>query len=343
MIITRNNYEAFLLDYFEGNLSPEKVDLLLFFLDQNPDLKEDFEDFEDFNLVPERQVFEDKLMLKRSAALVNGENYENYIIAEIEGENKLEESQELSLFLKANPSKQKEFTTYQKTKLIAPEIIFSDKQSLKKETKVIPLFWWYSSAAAVVLMFFLLKNVNNEQINKGLPIANTTETIKVDLSQGELETKSKELLENDEAEVLIVEPAISKETLVNHPIKKLQQRKKARLDVPKEEKQASVILANNVSIDSENVKDSSQNKIEEPINEPVLYAESVKIVYEEEEVNKEPKVKQKKQSKIGRFLTKSLVERNILRQRKNEENEVVAYALTFGKLGFSRNKKKNKN
>jgi hypothetical protein len=50
--ITRHNYEAFFLDYLEGNLS-EKLNIeLKVFLAQNPDLAVDLEDFENVSLEP---------------------------------------------------------------------------------------------------------------------------------------------------------------------------------------------------------------------------------------------------------------------------------------------------
>nr|WP_321453932.1 hypothetical protein [uncultured Carboxylicivirga sp.] len=40
MNINRNNYEAYILDYLEGSISPEDKAMLLSFLDANPDLKD---------------------------------------------------------------------------------------------------------------------------------------------------------------------------------------------------------------------------------------------------------------------------------------------------------------
>ncbi|MCA1764140.1 MAG: hypothetical protein ABR574_03245 [Cryomorphaceae bacterium] len=44
--ITRDNYEAFFLDYIEGNLDAEAAEALDVFLSQNPDLKHELEDAE---------------------------------------------------------------------------------------------------------------------------------------------------------------------------------------------------------------------------------------------------------------------------------------------------------
>ena len=56
-LITKNNYEAFLLDYVEGNLSPEHTAELMLFFENNPELKEDLDDFALLTLdVPETQL-----------------------------------------------------------------------------------------------------------------------------------------------------------------------------------------------------------------------------------------------------------------------------------------------
>ena len=51
MKINLHNYEAVFLDYYEGNLSAEDVSELLLFLENHPELKEDFESFENIVLV----------------------------------------------------------------------------------------------------------------------------------------------------------------------------------------------------------------------------------------------------------------------------------------------------
>ncbi|MGB6036860.1 MAG: hypothetical protein WBG42_11380 [Cryomorphaceae bacterium] len=51
--ITRHNYEAFFLDYIEGNLSEDLNTELQAFLSQNPDLASELEEFENVSLEPE--------------------------------------------------------------------------------------------------------------------------------------------------------------------------------------------------------------------------------------------------------------------------------------------------
>nr|WP_321406518.1 hypothetical protein [uncultured Carboxylicivirga sp.] len=69
MKIDLNNYEAYLLDYLEGTIDPEDKSLLLSFLDENPELKEDLDVSMDLvlpNAMPVNKF--DKSSLKKHAA-----------------------------------------------------------------------------------------------------------------------------------------------------------------------------------------------------------------------------------------------------------------------------------
>jgi hypothetical protein len=116
-LITQNNYEAYLLDYVEGNLSPERIAELMLFFENNPELKEDLEAFEIHELVAPTIELIDKNQLKKEASLITLSNYEYFLVAEIESLNTPEISRRLHLFLERHPSLQKEFVTYKKNKI----------------------------------------------------------------------------------------------------------------------------------------------------------------------------------------------------------------------------------
>ncbi|MCB0380550.1 MAG: hypothetical protein KDD24_04785, partial [Flavobacteriales bacterium] len=130
--INLNNYEAYLLDYVEQNLSPDMVAELMLFLEQNPAVKAELEVFENVSLNVENNTFNDKQNLKKIAI-------EDLMIAEIEGLNSSQETQELFDVIDEKPAYATLFANYQKTILKPATIIFADKAVLKqKETKVIP-------------------------------------------------------------------------------------------------------------------------------------------------------------------------------------------------------------
>lgn len=157
--INRNNYEAFLLDYVEQNLSPDLAAELMLFLAQNPDLKAELDEFENVTFEAYTStIFNHKETLKQTAI-------EDLMIAEIEGLNTPKESNELFTEIAQNSTYNQLFSNYKKTILIPAPIVFENKIALKqKETKVIPLYWWISSTAAILVMFLLLKNFNSDKV-----------------------------------------------------------------------------------------------------------------------------------------------------------------------------------
>ena len=76
MKINRDNYEAYFLDYHEGQLSPEMIEEVELFVVQNPDLKNMLDEFEAISLVADEDVvFETKFSLKKKSGfrLFNGQ------------------------------------------------------------------------------------------------------------------------------------------------------------------------------------------------------------------------------------------------------------------------------
>jgi len=55
MTINRNNYEAFIIDFIDGNLSPALRDELLVFLNQNPDIADEIDGIDGLILTPPLQ------------------------------------------------------------------------------------------------------------------------------------------------------------------------------------------------------------------------------------------------------------------------------------------------
>ncbi len=136
MNINKNNCEAFFLDYHEGNLSPQQVADLLLFVEQHPEIREEFESFENFPLDDVSSVeFKDKSSLKKQITL---ENKEEYFIRSIENALNTAETSLLNNFIKQHPHLFSELELFQKTKLYADNsIIFENKKKLKHITVTI--------------------------------------------------------------------------------------------------------------------------------------------------------------------------------------------------------------
>ena len=85
MKINRDNYEAYFLDYHEGQLSPEMVQEVLWFVENNPEVQDIFNEFEAVSLVSDQDiVFEKKSALKKNevhaASSIHELNYEEFSI-----------------------------------------------------------------------------------------------------------------------------------------------------------------------------------------------------------------------------------------------------------------------
>jgi hypothetical protein len=131
MNININNYEAYFLDYHEGNLSPQQVADLFLFLSQHPELKKEFEGFEQIVLDDfSAPVFENKQLLKKNITV---ENREEYFIRAVEGTLDTTELALLNTFLATHPEFSTEFNLFQKTQLQAdPTVVFENKTILKQ-------------------------------------------------------------------------------------------------------------------------------------------------------------------------------------------------------------------
>ncbi|HKK10128.1 MAG TPA: hypothetical protein VJ939_04790, partial [Bacteroidales bacterium] len=144
MKINKGNYELFFVDYFDGNLSGESKKELFAFLEQNPELKAEFESFEPVVLPPENITYPDKASLRKQQIVptgsINEENYEDFLIAYAEKDLTKQEEVLLQQFFKKNPSLREESEKYAKLKLHPDkDIIFENKEELKKQRAVVPL------------------------------------------------------------------------------------------------------------------------------------------------------------------------------------------------------------
>ncbi|MBN8696154.1 MAG: hypothetical protein J0L87_06465 [Bacteroidetes bacterium] len=138
MNINKHNYEAFFLDYHEGNLAPQEVAELLLFLEQHPELKEEFESFENFSLTDDEMSiqFKDKSELKKE---VTAENIDEFLVKKVEGELLPIENDILEQYIKQHPQSQKDLELYKRAK-VSPDhsIVFDKKSDLKMIPSLLP-------------------------------------------------------------------------------------------------------------------------------------------------------------------------------------------------------------
>lgn len=148
--IDKHNYEAFYLDYIEGNLDAEATAQLLLFLEINPKLKATLDDFELVTLEASAVTLSNKSSLKHE---INEQTIDDFIIADIEAILPTEDQLELATFVKSNAENKKLYNRYNKTKLVPPEVHFQNKEKLKKRGAVIYYLIPTAVAAALLLLF----------------------------------------------------------------------------------------------------------------------------------------------------------------------------------------------
>lgn len=177
--INTHNYEAFLLDFSEGNLSEQLQIELEIFLIQHPELEINLSELSFINVENEMIVFSNKNSLKKTELdLVS----QTQFIAYIEKQLPENECLELEKSCKNNPNLSKELKLYTSTINIPDgSVLFKNKPSLKRQPKVI---WYnfsilqYAAAACVAFLigFFALwtkSHVNSESSS----LANKTNII----------------------------------------------------------------------------------------------------------------------------------------------------------------------
>lgn len=179
MLITRNNYEEFFLDYLDGNLKPELEREFHDFLASNPDLKEELTEMEnegDVSIQPMHATFDHKESLKRNEKALTGlQEIETTAIAYIENDLNPKEKIEFDKTVAQNPSVKKSFLMFQKTKLVADNsVVYKEKPALKR-VLIIGLtqrnfYKAISIAASFLLIFslyFLIDQNSDWQDNSG--------------------------------------------------------------------------------------------------------------------------------------------------------------------------------
>lgn len=230
--INLNNYEEFIIDYFDGNLSPAKTDLLMLFLKQHPDLLDEFDSYESNMLLPEETSFPLKNSLKKQPLLTNNHqsNFEQLCIAKLEGDLSPKEEDHFIGLLK-QPENQKEFKLFNLVKLVPDEsIVFKYKSKLKKsalaKNHVYSIISIAASIIIIIGLYFTIRNnadkdtpIIKEKISRVETENNKTQVKKVFVA----EVAKKEREESKQkAEEININPEINPVELENIDAEKKQ-------------------------------------------------------------------------------------------------------------------------
>jgi hypothetical protein len=158
MKIDRSNYEICLIDWLDGNLSDLEVEQLKSFLDENPELWEEFDEMAMFRLKPSVKSFPDKDNLKKTTADLSGLQFEYLCVAYLENDLSTDQQTELRESIDLDPEKKRTFELIQRMRLAPASINYKHKNQLIKTPlvqRVIRLSVIGLSAAAVIVLAFM--------------------------------------------------------------------------------------------------------------------------------------------------------------------------------------------
>ncbi|QIA06506.1 anti-sigma factor [Draconibacterium halophilum] len=218
--INKTNYEAYFIDYLEGNLDEGLIDSFIAFLKENPELKKEMELYEPISVKPEKVAFNNKTELYKSQYDTE-ETFNNTAIALLEDDLSEEEKQEFESYLASHPEKGKQAAAFRNTKLTADEsIIFTAKKKLYKKAAGKTILLWTSRAAAVLVLGLLIFNLTNQ--NNTVEENASQQIVEIEKKpQQTIEEAPVTLPEND-AETVLAENI---ETKTPDPIKEIDSKK----------------------------------------------------------------------------------------------------------------------
>jgi hypothetical protein len=152
----RSNYEVWLIDWLDGNLSESESEQLLLFLNENPDIKEESDDLKLFSLKQSEKLFFHKEALVKSVSDLTDSQFEYLSVAYLEKDLSSGQKRELSECIENNPGKKKSFELIQKLKINPEKETCRDKNRLLKRTTAQRIrrmsVWGLSAAAALILI-----------------------------------------------------------------------------------------------------------------------------------------------------------------------------------------------
>jgi hypothetical protein len=150
---------VFFIDYFDNTLDEEAIQLLFDFLEVHPDLKEEFDAFENFSLAEPSITLPNKSSLKKH---IDESNIEHYIIANLENELSHDDHKEYTDFIAENALYTPTVERYKRTILPLETFIYPNKKNLKQKGRLI-ILWPAITAIAATIAIFISISTDEQQ------------------------------------------------------------------------------------------------------------------------------------------------------------------------------------
>lgn len=348
MIVNRNNYQIFITDFYDGNLSRMEENTLMRFLDENPDLRAEFDDFNTFPLHPDISCRVDKSGLKRDLRHLNSENLEVYAITITENDIEGDQAQEIKMILESIPEGRNLLSDYSRIKLVAQDISYPDKRGLKripvKKYTYRTLINSLSAAASVAIIISLFLIVRNKpNYGDGLFSATIPLNINKTLLKTEIDGNKRlishlrgnripfELPENIIIREKTEQPVvIERDAVYISPLNK-----KSIINIPLQNQQYKL-----ASVTPADIPDMSVNEIRD-LSPREFIARNFRKLILREDVNSIEKLKAHEMADAGILgLNKLLGWEMALEKEKAENGDLTSYKFTSQLINFDHKIKK---
>jgi hypothetical protein len=156
MEINKSNYEIRLIDLLEGTLSEKEAEEVIRFIEQNPHIREEFDDLKSASPELPQNVFKNKRWLLKSASDLPASQFEQLCAAFLENDLQEESKAELREIIDYDPERRKTFDLMSRTKLKAPSVVYKHKNLLIRTTPLLRFtrlaLIGLSTAAAIALL-----------------------------------------------------------------------------------------------------------------------------------------------------------------------------------------------
>jgi hypothetical protein len=220
MSINRDNYEAYLLDLLEGNLSAEDRQKVHDFLLLNPDCAQEINELEPWILDKSTIQLPAKEQLKKEfpdeSFMLTETNFDMFSIARLEGDLTEKQESDHARMVEENVEKNREWDEWKKTKLRGETIIYANKDQLKHRKGISRRVIWMSviSSAAVTALLVTLLRMNTDSPDTNLASGESTSQPSFEEASVLPETdptayqEETTLLTRDAPEILAEEPVL---------------------------------------------------------------------------------------------------------------------------------------
>jgi hypothetical protein len=159
MKIDKSNYEIWFIDWADNNLNEAQIEELNLFLEQNPDLYEEFNEINSMKLASINFDSTDKVRLKKSPGDLSHEQFDYLCIAFLEDDLTEIQKTEFLELKNGDPEKAEAFEKTVNVRLNIPSYKYQSKKKLLRKTpfeRVARISWMALSAASAVTAFMLV-------------------------------------------------------------------------------------------------------------------------------------------------------------------------------------------